>query len=251
MITLLATPEALQGSEVGVEGDAFRHLFRARRTEVGERLRVVDGRETARWGEVARVAKTTALVRLGDPAPTNEPAFRLTIVAPTCRPERAAWLVEKATEIGVERLLFFQMARAPRELGAGTFERLRRIAGGAVEQCHRTRVPEVSGPHKWSELKALTAGVAHRWLLDTAPSPGEWGDQTGDSGALLVGPEGGWTDDERRELQAAGCRAVHLGERVLRLETAAVAGAAIVLLSAAKPERRPELAAARLSREPS
>lgn len=233
MITLLATPEALQGSEMSVEGDAYRHLFRARRTEVGERLRVVDGLDTARWGEVARVARTAALLKLGEPAPTNEPAFHLTLVVPTSRPERAAWLVEKATEIGVFRIAFLHTARAPRELGSGTFDRLRRVAAAAVEQCHRTRVPEITGPHPWKDLQTLTAETEHHWVLDTAPKSEEadaWGERSGASGALLVGPEGGWTDEERQELQRAGYRAVHLGERVLRLETAAIAGAAIVLL---------------------
>jgi 16S rRNA (uracil1498-N3)-methyltransferase len=234
VITLLATPEALLGSETSVEGDAYRHLFRARRTEVGERMRVVDGLETARWGEVARVAKTAALLKLGEPAPKNEPAFRLTLVAPTCRPERAAWLVEKATEIGVCRIAFVHTERAPRELGPGTFDRLRRLARAAVEQCHRTRVPEIDGPHAWKDLESLTAGAEHRWVLDTTPSSeggGAWGERSGESGALLVGPEGGWTSEERQELQLAGYRAVHLGDRVLRLETAAIAGAAILLLA--------------------
>jgi 16S rRNA (uracil1498-N3)-methyltransferase len=222
VITLLASPESLAGSELTVAGDSYRHLFRARRTEVGERLRVVDGRDTARWGEVVQVAKAEAQVRLEGPAPRNEPDFRLTLCVPTCRPERAAWLVEKATELGVFRIVFLHTERAPRELGAGA----------AVEQCHRTRVTEITGPHAWKELPALIREAAHRWVLDTAPTPREadpWGDRSEGSGALLVGPEGGWTEEEREELKAAGWRTVHLGDRVLRLETAAIAGAALVL----------------------
>lgn len=232
MLTLLATPEELLRDELSVRGDAYRHLFRARRTGVGERLRVVDGAAAARWGEVARIAKTEALVRLEGPAPSNEPDFLLTLAVPTCRPERAAWLVEKATELGAFHIAFLHTARAPRELGTGTFERLRRVAAAAVEQCHRTRLPAITGPHGWKELASLTGEVAHRWVLDTAPigaSGDPWGERSGGSGALLVGPEGGWSEEERGELRGAGFRVVHLGERVLRLETAAIAGAAILL----------------------
>src|SRR6202035_4554314 len=61
MIPLLSDPGKLAGVELRVEGDAYRHLFRARRLAVGERLRVVDGRGRARWGDVARVARAAAV----------------------------------------------------------------------------------------------------------------------------------------------------------------------------------------------
>ena len=64
MITLLVDAAALALPEVKVEGDSYRHLFRARRVETGETLRVVDGRGRARWGKVARVDRTSAAVTL-------------------------------------------------------------------------------------------------------------------------------------------------------------------------------------------
>lgn len=238
MITLLADPASFDRSEVRVEGEGYRHLFRARRVEAGARLRVVDGRGRARWGEVARVDRSSALVALGEPAPANEPAFRLELLVPTCRPERASWLVEKATEVGVSAVRFLHMARAPRDFGAGTLERLRRVAAAAVEQCHRALVPEITGPHDWGEVEALTASCGDcRWFLDPGPAGAAgWGRGTGPAGALIVGPEGGLDPGERRELLAAGWRPVGLGERILRLETAAVVGSAMVLLAPVSPD---------------
>jgi 16S rRNA (uracil1498-N3)-methyltransferase len=235
MITLLVAPVLFDAPEIKVEGDAYRHLFRARRVEVGAEVRVVDGRGRARWGRVARVDRTTAAVSLGDPAPDREPAFRLSLLVPTCRPEPAAWLVEKTTEVGVSAVHFLNMARAPRELGSGTLDRLRRVAAAAVEQCHRSRLPEVTGPHDWKEIGRL-AGTGGRWFLDTeadiregtTPIPTDLPTQ---EGSLLVGPEGGLAPDERQDLLAAGWRPIGLGERILRLETAAVVGAALILLS--------------------
>jgi 16S rRNA (uracil1498-N3)-methyltransferase len=234
MITLLIDPALFDAAETRVEGDAYRHLFRARRVGVGERLRVVDGRGRARWGEVARVDRSSAVVSLGEPAPDGEPAFRLTLLVPTFRPERASWLIEKATEVGVAAIHFLHTARAPREFGAGTLDRLRRVAAAALEQCHGSRLPEVTGPHAWSEVKAL-AGTGPRWFLDPEPEPSAgWGDLSGTAGtagALLVGPEGGLAPEERRELLAAGFRPVSLGPRILRVETAALLGASALLLS--------------------
>lgn len=229
LVTLLTDPADFDSSDLRVEGEPYKHLFRARRLAVGDRIRVVDGAGRARWSEVARIDRTAAVLALGAPAPDNEPAARLALLVPALRPERTSWLVEKATEIGVAAIHFLHMERAPREFGGGTLARLRRVAGAAVEQCHRSRLPDITGPHEWSELEPLTAGAAQRWVLDTAEETAGWGERRG-SGALLIGPEGGWSERERGELRAAGWRAVGLGSRVLRAETAAVVGAAALLL---------------------
>lgn len=232
-VTLLVDPASWEGAEVEVTGDAYRHLFRARRLAAGERLRVVDGRGRARWGEIATVERARARVRLGEAAPVNEPAVRLDLLVPTLRPERAAWLVEKATEVGVAAIHFLHTERAPRTFGAGTLGRLGRVAAAAVEQCGRSLCPEVSGVHGWKEIAVLTAGVPRRFVLDTAAgdalSPASSAAGAGDRAALLIGPEGGFSETERRELAAAGWSPVGLGPRILRTETAAVVGAAKVL----------------------
>jgi 16S rRNA (uracil1498-N3)-methyltransferase len=239
MITHLVDPAAFDLPTARIEGESYQHLFRARRVAAGEEMRVVDGRGRARWGKVERVDRTSATVALGEPAPDHEPAFRLELIVPTCRPERASWMVEKATELGVFAIRFANMARAPRELGAITFDRLRRVAVAALEQCHRSRLPEITGPHAWSQAVGL-AGPEVRWFLDTEAT-GDPGFQGGSglipragarAGALLVGPEGGLDPAERRELLLAGWRPAGLGERTLRLETAAVVGAAFLLLGA-------------------
>jgi 16S rRNA (uracil1498-N3)-methyltransferase len=232
VITHLVDPAAFDAPEVRIEGEAYRHLFRARRVAAGEELRIVDGRGRARRGRVARVDRASALVALGEPAPDREPAFRLDLLVPTCRPERASWLVEKTTEIGVFAVRFLNTARAPREPGGAALDRLRRVAAAAVEQCHRSRLPEVTGPHAWTEIGRLTEGAEARWFLDPEASAAGFGDRRESHGALLIGPEGGLDPGERRELLAAGWRGVGLGERILRLETAAIAGAALILLSA-------------------
>jgi 16S rRNA (uracil1498-N3)-methyltransferase len=234
MITLLADPASFDQPDLRVEGEPYRHLFRARRVETGTRLRVVDGRGRARWGEVARVDRSSALVTLGEPAPTHEPVFHLELLVPTCRPERASWLVEKAAETGVCAVRFLSMARAPRDFGPGTLDRLRRVAAAAVEQCHRALSPEISGPHDWGEVASLTASCGeHRWFLDPGSGGSGWGRAASGAGALIVGPEGGLDPGERRELLEEGWRPVGLGERILRLETAAVVGAALILLAPA------------------
>ena len=228
MITHLTSAQNLGVEEVVVEGNAYRHLFRARRLAVGAALRVVDGQGRARWAEVARVERRRAVLALGDDAPANEPAYRLELLAAALRPERASWLVEKATEIGVTAVRFLASERAPRRYGEGSLERWRRVASSAVEQCHRARRPEVTGVHAWEELPELTAGLDELWVLD--PAGGTWAAPQAARGAVLVGPEGGWTVAEREELERLGAQPVTLGARVLRVETAALVAACRLLL---------------------
>lgn len=228
MITLLLSPEDLSDDEAVVEGDGYRHLFRARRVAAGDRLRVVDGRGSARWARVTAVDRLQGRLELGAAAPDHEPGRRVELLVAALRKERASWLVEKATELGVAAVRFLQTERTAREFGEGTFERFRRVAAASLEQCQRSRLPEISGMHSWAELAELLAAIPHRYFLDAAGSAWEVAGGVGPV-ALLVGPEGGWTGDERDALLTEECRPLSLGSRVLRVETAALSGAALVL----------------------
>lgn len=237
MPTLILDPALFDGDRAPVTGSVYRHLFRARRLAVGDRLRVVDGVGRARWAEVAAVDRREGTLRLLEPAPSREPAYRLELLVATPKKDRASRLVEKATEIGVAAVRWVGSERSPRDLGAGSLERFRRMAAAAVEQCGRARLPEVTGVHPWGEVPELLRGLEDRWLLHTEPAEGEdeeddrspW-EVRGDAGAVLIGPEGGWSGSEAAELRELGCRPVRLGERVLRVETAALVAAARVLL---------------------
>jgi 16S rRNA (uracil1498-N3)-methyltransferase len=240
LITLLVEPSHFDAGgpgrqELVVEAEAYRHLFRARRLAVGDRLRVVDGTGRARWGQVVRVGRTAAIVALGEPAAPNEPRLRLELLVPTLRPERAAWLVEKATELGAAAVRFLNTERAPRSFGGGTAGRLQRVAAAAVEQCHRALCPEITGPHPFTDL--LGPGpwldpTAQRWVLDPAAAPTASLPKPAAEGReyLLTGPEGGWTAAETAALASCGWKGLGLGARILRVETAAIAAAVLRLL---------------------
>ena len=228
MITHLTDPDAFAGEALVIEGDAYRHLFRSRRLAQGAKLRVVDGHGHARQGVIESVSKKQAEVVLGDPLPSREAALHLELLVGALRPERADFLVEKATELGVAAIRFLCTERTPRRYGEGRLDRLLRVAASAVEQCHRSRLPEVT-LHDWHAVEGLLAPMSR--ILALAPGgEGRLGDSGDGRVAVLVGPEGGFTDDEMAELGELGAVSVDLGDRILRVETAAVAAVSKLLL---------------------
>lgn len=226
MTTLLIEDDRFARSRLRVEGDAYRHLFRAQRLASGSELRVVDGRGRARWARVGRVDRRGAELELGDAAPAREPAIAVEVLVAPPRSGRASWMVEKLTELGVAAVRFVGAERAPRDYGAATLARLQRVAAAAVEQCGRSRLPEISGVHPWPQAVELAGELEERWLLEPGapPPPPPAGPL-----AVLIGPEGGWTEAERRALAALPGRPVGLGPTTLRIETAATAACALAL----------------------
>ncbi len=231
MTTHVVPPIEFDGSEIELTGKAFHHFVRVKRLRVGEDLRIVDGEGRARRGVVARIERAHAVVALGSAEPSRESALRLELWVAPPKPDRAAWLVEKATELGATALRFAGTERAARDersFGAGQVLRLHRIALAAVEQCGRAVVPEVSGLHSLAQLLERGPGGATLAALDAAgePSPPA---VAGERAVVLVGPEGGWSDDERALFERRQIPLWSLGERILRIETAAIAACARLL----------------------
>jgi 16S rRNA (uracil1498-N3)-methyltransferase len=224
---LLVTATELDAGSVTVTGDAYRHLFRARRLDRAARLRLVDGGGRARWAEIDEIDGRRALLRVLGEAPANDPARCVELYVATPRPERAAWLVEKATELGVAAVRFVGSERGVRGVDRASLARLVRVAGAALEQCGGARLPELSGPHALDELRGLLTSTL-AYVLDPAATERLPAGGDGRAG-VLIGPEGGWTAEERDALVSLGATPVRLGERILRVETAAVAASALLL----------------------
>lgn len=228
LATLIVDPEEMAAARVTVRDGRYRHLFRARRLAKGERVRIVDGRGEAAWARVDRVSSEQAELLIEGRAPSNEPIERLEIWVGIPRPRRASWLVEKATELGVVAVRWLETARGVRTLPPASMARLERVARAAVEQCQRSWIPEISGPHAWRDALAQIERVGEAWLLQPDAPAALHAGSAGQS-LLLVGPEGGFNGRELDELEARGVTVLGLGSRVLRVETAAVAGAALML----------------------
>ena len=223
MIHLLVGAGDLDRESVEVEGGDYRHLFRARRLKLGDRVRLVDGRGGARWSIVVGVPADRARLELEGPAPTFEPARRLTLLVSVVRPERAVWLVEKATELGVNELQWFVSERTSRALTERALDRQRRVAKSALEQSGGAWLPRIGAPVPLEEAGDLAGTtVLH-------PDAGTGLPAVRGARTLVIGPEGGFSEAEIAWFTGRGATLAALGPRVLRTETAAVAALAVVL----------------------
>jgi 16S rRNA (uracil1498-N3)-methyltransferase len=232
-VTVLVEPAALAEADLVIEGDAYHHLFRAARLASGDPVRAVDGRGRARHGVVTGVERRRAVVRLGADAPSREPRLELELLVAAPRPSRASWLVEKGTELGVRAFRFLDCERAERPLDGAALDRLRRVASAAVQQCGRSWVPELSASHRLEEALQRADGAAVLVLDPTAEAgPCQVEPILGVPTLVVVGPEGGLTADELGVAIRLGARAIHLLPSILRVETAALAAAAWLLLRA-------------------
>jgi 16S rRNA (uracil1498-N3)-methyltransferase len=227
-------PSPAVNGRVWLEGDEAHHLARVCRLGPGTLVEVFDGRGGSVAAEVLNVGRAQVeLLIKGDLVHDPPAACALTLATAAPKAQRLDWLVEKATELGVERLVLLTTERSVVEPRAGKVERLRRLVIEASKQCGRSRLMEIETPQPvFTYLAAETASV--RVLAQPAGlPPAAWPQiDVGARVALAIGPEGGFTEGECAAARAAGWQAIGLGPTILRVETAALAACAALMLRA-------------------
>ena len=227
------------GEVVAIEGAICHQIGRVLRLRSGQRVVLLDGSTGASEAELVEVGPDRTLARILQAAPcAPEPAVAVTLLAAVLKGERQDWLVQKAVELGVGRIVPLLTERGVAIASGAKPERWRRIAREAAEQCERAVVPEVADPVSLEEVSWTGAKALACTERDGRPLPALLAD--GDSKlALLVGPEGGWTDAERAWLAERGAIGASLGPRILRAETAALAALSTVMSRLSWPTENP------------
>jgi len=228
--------EAVHRGQAQITGSDAHHLTRVLRVETGQKFEISDNRNVY-LAEVQAARKDLVSFAILQQIDVPAPALSLHLLAALIKFERFEWMLEKATELGVDRVTPQETERSEKGLGQAAAKRLprwNRIAREASEQSRRARLPEIGLPVAFDE--ALRVEASFRYVLEEADArpilsalPAK--PRAGDEVALLVGPEGGWTDRERATIQTSGWTAVSLGKNILRAETAAIT--ALAVLSAA------------------
>ena len=217
-----------------------RHARTSLRLEPGQSVTLLDG--AGRIGHAVVLAGTSdrkrdaqLRVRIERIDSIQRPARRLTLIVAACKGERMDWLVEKCTELGVDRLWIATFERSVVDPGLGRLDRFERLARQACKQCRRAWMPEMRCVILLSDAVLELRESMHASIFAAHPAPDAERFGATLAGlpahaaeiAVVIGPEGGLSDPELARLLAGEARLVRLATQVLRVETAANAAAAI------------------------
>jgi 16S rRNA (uracil1498-N3)-methyltransferase len=208
--------------------DTASHLAKVLRARSGDQIVLFsgDGREYAGAIENVRGSRVTAVVGVGTKVDRESP-FAITLVQCVPRGDRMDFIVQKATELGVTRLVPVlsqrSVVRLDESQSASKAAHWRAVAVSACEQCGRNRLPIIETPAPLIDYLATSAPAAARLVLEPDLGPAATLSNLETAVEIAIGPEGGFGDDELDAFRIAGFVRVRLGPRILRTETAAIA----------------------------
>jgi 16S rRNA (uracil1498-N3)-methyltransferase len=213
-------------------GDEAEHLVRVLRAEVGQVYEISDN-ENLFLAEIEIARKSLVSFKVIEELPAAAPEAAIILVPALIKFDRFEWMVEKATELGVAEIRPFEATRSERGLKQAAGKRAHRwekIAHESSQQSRRSRLPVIIEAVSFKEALAIDAQVklildeeSDVPILNCLPADRRVTDRI----ALLLGPEGGFTPEER-EAAHANWQSCSLGGTVLRAETAATSGLAII-----------------------
>ncbi len=225
-------------AELNIKTEDSRHIARVLRMKKGGRIIVSDGRGASAIAEITALAGNDVQVKIVEFLPSEEPPrLRLILGQGLGKGDKMDFVVQKAVELGVSDIVPLELSRSVTvyEDGKKTAkrERWQKIAEEAAKQCQRSILPVVHPVQTLNEALADFAAGAKLLCYEDEQeySLGAALDDAKavDSLFLLIGPEGGFSDEEVDAARQAGFSTVSLGPRILRTETAAVATLAIIM----------------------
>jgi len=225
--------DAFDADRAVLTGDAAHHLGRVLRAEPGQLYELSDG-TSVRLGKIEFSGRDRVEFALLESIPARTSTLHKTLLLSVVKFDSFEWAIEKATELGVDRIVPLAASRSEKGLLAAVgkrAERWKKIVSEASQQSRRVRlptiedvaVPKAAFAQKETEVKLLLSERADaRLLRQVLP------DQAADRVTVAIGPEGGWTDAEFNAAHDAGFQEASLGSLILRTETAVAACLAAV-----------------------
>jgi 16S rRNA (uracil1498-N3)-methyltransferase len=223
---------------ISITDDLLTHLRDSLRVTIGETIWFGNGDGTRYRAEIADISKRAIVARIVETI--QEPPRctpRLILGQSLLKGEKMDWIIQKATELGVDELVPIESLHSVVQLKTDRVDhqlaRWQRIALEAAQQSEQWHLPKIARPRSLSELLASHATdimilmLAERQegkSLQTVRLPRG----TEGSVLILVGPEGGWSQDEIETAKQAGVETITLGQHILRSETAAIATVGIL-----------------------
>jgi len=215
----------ISGNLAELTGDEARHLASVMRAKIGDEVVLFDGSGAEFSATVTAIRKHAVELSIAERREiSRELPFSLTLAVALPKGDRQKWLVEKATELGVTRIVPLTTERGVAQPVDSAQGRLRRSVIEASKQCGRNRLLEIAPPAAAIPYFASAPPSATRLLADPTGQPlTATSLSTTQEIIAAIGPEGGFSPTELTAAQATNWRAISLGPRILRIETAALA----------------------------
>ncbi|MGE0607869.1 MAG: 16S rRNA (uracil(1498)-N(3))-methyltransferase [Pirellulales bacterium] len=214
-------------------GAEAHHLLHVMRLNTGDRVTLFDGSGAEFLASIVQRSRASVeLAILSKAEVDRESRLAITLAVALPKGDRQRWLVEKAVELGISRLLPLETERGVAQPAPAALDRLRRSVIEASKQCGRNRLMEVLPPVPWAEHAVAPQADGNRWIAHFDGQPlstfrASLRDDLSPSVEVAVGPEGGFTDGEIALAGQGQWQIVDLGRRILRVETAALLLAAV------------------------
>jgi 16S rRNA (uracil1498-N3)-methyltransferase len=213
--------------------DQAHHLRAVLRLQPGEEVELFDGEGRSYSGRIEFRGADTEIGALAKVEHADTSRSNLVLAAALIKGDRFEWVLQKGTELGVDRFLpletRFSTIHIPEERWEARRQRWQRIVTEASKQSRRLTVPRLDAPLKWETLLASPEFESHaRFMLHEKAAERLKSVPPGPDGVLLcVGPEGGWEDAETCAAEQGGFHLVSIGTGILRAETAALAAISV------------------------
>ncbi|WP_299464535.1 RsmE family RNA methyltransferase [uncultured Gimesia sp.] len=221
-----------------LEGSEAHHLLHVLRMQAGDSVLIFNGTGAEAEAVIAKTSRKTVEIKITErreiQASTQVPVILATAVP---KGDRFRWLVEKAAELGVTRLVPLITERSSVDPGENRLKKLQQTIVAAAKQSGQTRLMELAPQQKWDDFLAECCQSDHRILI---ADPGgsaldlfsrSFTDSVASPVILLIGPEGGFSPEELQSAIETGAKSVKLSEGILRIETAAILFAGLVCLA--------------------
>lgn len=234
----MVSPDSIEDRRIRLDPDESRHLAKVMRAQVGDIFYAVDGqgrkyqviiKEITLNEVIGDIIKTTRL--------ENEPLIKLTLAVGLARASKIDFIVEKGTELGVSKFIFFTSEKTLTDdkldkSAVRKLSRWQKIAAAATKQSLRTITPEITEPVRYRDILQMAIDYHIALVADMNLSPENLKELLYDGPRdvlLLVGPESGLTPQEVAKAIDHGFKPIKLGPRRLRVETAAILFSALVM----------------------
>lgn len=206
-----------------------RHAGASRRIRAGDTIGLIDGRGTLASAVVESVARRTLTFTVQERRSVPPPTPSLVVASAVPKGERFRTMIDMLCQIGVAAIVPLHCERSTVRPRQASGQRWRRVAIEACKQSRNPFVPEIGAPVTVHESLVRVAETDALVYADAGGGPLDGAPAARGRLHLYVGPEGGFTEAEKSLLADSGARAVGLGGNILRVETAAVAGAVLAL----------------------